>query len=256
MTATTGPDLDAGELTELLLRLLTDDDYRKRLAEHGAQAVARNAAEFICLSTVDQQELDFTARRFRSNLWKGDGANGIAAAFPRSVALLERVGWHQQRLLSAFLRSPEFEAYRALPYTGEGTSLEEAFGTFAMSLPEEEVGRGDTGSEVLRCTLEHEMLMALFTALVHESPVAFRSGVAGIMSTDNGYAVLRTYSAAVLAGWGVATAGAGPLCCLYTSTPRGMVFGPVPQRVADALSRPGEASAEKVRQALRMRGIW
>jgi hypothetical protein len=262
MTGTTEPGLDGGELTELLLRLLTDDDYRERLSERGAPAVARDSAELACLSSIDLQELDYTARRFRSNLWNGDGASGIAGAFPRSLALLEEAGWPRKRLLAGFIRSPEFGGYRALPYTGEGTSLEEAFATFAMGLSHDAAGR--EAAQALRCTLEHEMLLALFTALVHEHPVSFRVGVEGVMPTDSGYAVLRRYPAPVLTGWGTAAPGdggdgdgdGGDVHCLYASTPRGLAFGPVSQRVAEALSRPGEPAAEKVREALRMRGIW
>src|SRR5690242_3574089 len=98
MSSTTGPspeaaaapsaELDADELTELLLRLLTDDDFRTRLARDGAAATARNRAELACLATIDHGELDFTARRFRGNLWSGDAGAGIAAAFPRSLELL------------------------------------------------------------------------------------------------------------------------------------------------------------------------
>ncbi|MFE4173588.1 hypothetical protein ACFRR7_16300 [Streptomyces sp. NPDC056909] len=277
-----GDDLSGGELTELLLRLLTDDDYRERLGERGAGELARNAAELSCLSSIDQRELDYTARRFRGNLWSGEGAGGIAGAFPRSLTLLERAGWTRKRLLAGFVRSPEFDGYRVVPYAGEGSSLEEAFATFAMSLSLEpadvetaesadveapapadvETAESDDArmartARTLRCTLQHEMLLAVFTALVHEHPVAFRVGIEGVMPTDNGHAVLRRYPAEVLTGWGTAVPGdGGEMWCLYSATPRGVAFGPVSRRVADALSRPGEPAAEKVREALRMRGIW
>ncbi|MGW6744263.1 hypothetical protein ACWGDX_26625 [Streptomyces sp. NPDC055025] len=277
-----GDDLSGGELTELLLRLLTDDDYREHLGERGAGELARNDAELSCLSSIDQRELDYTARRFRGYLWSGEGAGGIAGAFPRSLTLLERAGWTRKRLLAGFVRSPEFDGYRVVPYAGEGTSLEEAFATFAMSLSPEpadleapapahvdtpapaglEAAESDDArtartARTLRCTLQHEMLLAVFTALVHEHPVAFRVGIEGVMPTDNGHAVLRRYPAEVLTGWGTAVPGDGAeRWCLYSATPRGVAFGPVSRRVADALSRPGEPAAEKVREALRMRGIW
>ncbi|MFE4830180.1 hypothetical protein [Streptomyces sp. NPDC056672] len=269
-----GDDLSGGELTELLLRLLTDDDYRERLGERGAGELARNDAELSCLSSIDQRELVYTARRFRGNLWSGEGVGGIAGAFPRSLTLLERAGWTRKRLLAGFVRSPEFDGYRVVPYAGEGTSLEEAFATFAMSLSPEpadveapapadvETAESDDArtartARTLRCTLQHEMLLAVFTALVQERPVAFRVGIEGVMPTDNGHAVLRRYPAEVLAGWGTAVPGdGGEMWCLYSATPRGVAFGPVSGRVADALSRPGEPAAEKVREALRMRGIW
>ncbi|MEV0037490.1 hypothetical protein, partial [Streptomyces sp. NPDC050804] len=251
MTTATGPgldgddlsggDLSGDELTELLLRLLTDDDYRERLGERGAGELARNDAELSCLSSIDQRELDYTARRFRGNLWSGEGAGGIAGAFPRSLTLLERAGWTRKRLLAGFVRSPEFDGYRVVPYAGEGTSLEEAFATFAMSLSPEpaDVATAESAdvetaapagvataesddarmARTLRCTLQHEMLLAVFTALVQEHPVAFRVGIEGVMPTDNGHAVLRRYPAEVLTGWGTAVPGdGGERWCLYSAT--------------------------------------
>lgn len=248
MTASARRELDADELTGLLLRLLTDEDYRARLAEQGPRALARDEAEFGCLVTIDQEELDFTTRRFRSNLWNGDGGSGIAASFPRSLPLLAEAGWPRERLLSAFLTSPAFEGYRALPYTGEGTSLEEAFAAFAGGLV--------PGDEALRHTLGHELLRALLTALVHEHPVAFRTEVEGIRRTDNGFAAVRRYPAEVVASWGITADGPGPVGCLYSSTARGLAFGKVSDRVVDAVEHPDGPAAAQVLDALRIRGLW
>ncbi|MFI6153823.1 hypothetical protein ACIBCA_14120 [Kitasatospora sp. NPDC051170] len=254
MTASARHELDADELTDLLLRLLTDEGYRTALADRGARALARDEAELVCLSTIDQEELDFTARRFRSNLWNGDGGSGIAAGFPRSLPLLAEAGWPRERLLSAFLTSPAFEAYRALPHTGEGISLEEAFARFADGLTH---GLADgAGAEALRHTLEHELLRALLTALVHEHPVSFRSDVEGIRRTDNGYAAVRRHPAEVVAAWGVAVDGPGPVGCLYSSTARGLAFGKVSERVVTAVEHPDDPASAQVLDALRIRGLW
>ncbi|MCX5383748.1 hypothetical protein [Streptomyces sp. NBC_00083] len=289
MSTATGPahgaaggvpaELDAGQLTELLLRLLTDDDFRTRLARDGAAATARDAAELACLATIDHDELAFTARRFRGNLWSGDAAAGIAAAFPRSLALLTRAGWNRERLLTAFLRSPEFAAYRALPYAGEGISLEEAFGRFAGGPRGEgpapagfEPGRGggpepSAGGDCgpyLADTVKHETLMALLTALVHEATVSFRVDLPEIMATAHGYAAVHHHPPALIAELrGAApTAGAtdgerrATVPCLYSSTPRGLAFGPVSPATAEALTVPGHPAADDVRQALLKRGLW
>ncbi|MCC2279050.1 hypothetical protein LKL35_27005 [Streptomyces sp. ET3-23] len=255
----TAPELTGPELTALLARLLTDDDYRERLAAHGPAAVTGNPAERPCLATVDHGELAFTARRFRTDLWHGDGAGGIADAFPRSLALLAARGRPRARLVREFLASPWFGRFRALPYTGEGISLEEAFAGYAMDLPCAAPDGADPAAQDLWYTLRHEMLLALLTALVHERPVSFRTDVPGILPTDHGHATVRTCPARLPARWG-ASAAADPcstdVTCLYVCTPRAMAFGPVSRRVADALLRPGEPEAERVRQALRRRGIW
>ncbi|MFD7162980.1 hypothetical protein [Streptomyces violascens] len=278
MTSTTGPspepaaadpcELDADELTDLLLRLLTDDEFRNGLARDGASAIARNRAELGCLATIDQDELEYTARRFRGNLWSGDAGAGISAAFPRSLELLARVGWNRERLMAAFLRSPEFTQYRALPYTGEGISLEEAFGRFATGLSGD-ANSGDSPDEIagghaLSSTLAHEMLMALLTALVHEAPVAFRTDLAQIMPTTHGYAAVHHHPPALLATWRGTDHPAGQAVeegrelvpCLYSSTPRGLAFGPVSPYTAEALTIPGHPAADEVRQALLKRGLW
>ncbi|MGW1194988.1 hypothetical protein ACWD4B_03865 [Streptomyces sp. NPDC002536] len=128
-----------------------------------------------------------------------------------------------------------------------------------MDLPCAAPDGEDPAAQDLWYTLQHEMLLALLTALVHERPVSFRTDVPGILPTDHGHATVRSCPARLPARWGAAAAAgndSGSVTCLYVCTPRAMAFGPVSRRIADALLRPDEPEAERAGQALRRRGIW
>ncbi|MGI5451667.1 hypothetical protein ACQEWB_00460 [Streptomyces sp. CA-249302] len=131
-TVEPGASLDGERLTDLLLRLLLDEDLRARLAAEGAEAVAADAGELECLTSVDLAELDTTARRLRSQVWRPGSGGTLATTFPRSLRLLQDTGATESGLLTGFLGSPHFARFRLIPYAGPGLSVEEAFACFLL----------------------------------------------------------------------------------------------------------------------------
>ncbi len=242
--------LDGEGLTDLLLRLFLDGELRERLAAEGPAAVAGSDGELECLETIDLAELDAAARRFRSKIWRLGHGGGLAAAFPRSLALFAAAGVESAELLGGFLGSPDFRRFRLVPYTGRGISVEEAFASYLRSGPP-----GRTPGP-LRETVEHELLTALFAALSCEQPLSFAIEAEGIVATGRGHAALRRYSTAALASWGETAAGEGPVPYAYFATPAGVSRGVVSVRVAAAFEAVPTADGEAARRALAERGLW
>ncbi|MER7930076.1 hypothetical protein ABTY96_44365 [Streptomyces sp. NPDC096057] len=253
-TVEPGTSLDGDQLTDLLMRLLLDADLRARLADEGAEAVAANPGELECLASVDLSELDTTARRLRSQVWRPGSGGSLATTFSRSLRLLQETGATESGLLSGFLGSPHFARFRLVPYTAPGLSAEEAFASYLLDGAE---------ARALRDTVTHELLIALFTSLTCEQPLSFVIEAEGIVPTERGHAAVRTYATSV-ATWGAvaggrATAeaqGVDEAHYAYFTTSVGLAHGVVSGRVAEAFEAEPSHRRETARQALARRGLW
>ncbi|WOX16323.1 hypothetical protein [Streptomyces sp. N50] len=250
-TVEPGASLDGEHLTDLLMRLLLDADLRARLADEGAEAVAADPGELECLASVDLAELDTTARRLRSQVWRPGSGGSLATTFPRSLRLLRDAGATEPDLLTGFLGSPHFARFRLIPYTAPGLSVEEAFASFLLDA---------AGSGALRDTVTHELMIALFTALACEQPLSFVIEAEGIVRTDRGHAAVRAYAAASAAAWAAAagehSANAEAVRYAYFTTSAGLAHGVVSGRVAAAFEAEPSDRRETVRRALARRGLW
>ncbi|MFJ9898146.1 hypothetical protein ACIQPR_32905 [Streptomyces sp. NPDC091280] len=248
-----GASLDGAQLTDLLLRLLLDADLRARLADEGAAAVAADAGELECLASVDLAELDTTARRLRSQVWRPGSGGSLATTFPRGLRLLQDAGATEAGLLTGFLGSPHFARFRLIPYTAPGLSVEEAFASYLLE---------GTGPGAVRDTVTHELMIALFTALACEQPLSFVIEAEGIVPTDRGHAAVRTYEAASVATWGSVpgerrgAASAEAVRYAYFTTSAGLAHGVVSGRVAEAFEAGPSDRRETARRALADRGLW
>ncbi|WP_157248242.1 hypothetical protein [Nonomuraea typhae] len=240
------PSLDGDRLTGLIMRLLLDQGLRARLADEGAEAVATDAGELECLATIDLDELDAAARRFRSTIWRLGAHGTLAETFPRSVRML---GLPDAELLDGFLASPHFAAFRLVPYAGPGVSVEEAFAAFLLDR---------AGERVVRETVTHELMIALFAALSCEQPLSFVIGgdVGAIVETGRGHAALRRYAPSALAAWGENAPGGAAVPYAYFATPAGVTRGVVSERVAAAFAAEPTDETEAARRALARRGLW
>ncbi|WP_329280699.1 hypothetical protein [Streptomyces sp. NBC_01451] len=255
-TVEPGASLDGERLTDLLMRLLLDADLRARLASEGAGAVAADPGELECLASVDLAELDTTARRLRSQVWRPGSGGSLATTFPRSLRLLQDAGATESGLLTGFLASPYFGRFRLIPYTAPGLSAEEAFASYLLD---------GAGAGPLRDTVTHELMIALFTALTCEQPLSFVIEAEGIVPTDRGHAAVRAYTAASVAAWGTAPDGrpgvedtehAGAVQYAYFTTSAGLAHGVVSGRVAAAFEAEPSDRRETARRALARRGLW
>ncbi|MGW0537975.1 hypothetical protein [Streptomyces sp. NPDC003032] len=266
MRAPLDASLNGQQLTDLLMRLLLDDRLRARLAAEDAEAVAESAGELECLATVDLVELDNAARQFRSSIWKLGRGGGIASAFPRSLRVLAAAGVKDAELLTGFLRSEDFGRFRLVPYTGRGLSAEEAFASYLLGFVAAQRTRlaagGVAETVVLRETVVHELMLALFTALVCEQPLSFAIAAEAIVETGRGHATLRRYAPGSVASWvtrqTAAPLGASgePVPYAYFATPAGVASGVVSARVALAFETTPTAEGDAARRALSTRGLW
>lgn len=244
--------LDGDQLTDLIVRLLIDSNLRERLATEGARAVASNAGELECLETIDLKELDTTARRFRSGIWRL-GRGSIRASFSMSLRMLSSLGAEDTELLSGFLASRHFGRFRLIPYTGPGLSVEECFASFLLDLADAEFG----GATVLRETVSHELMIALFAALACDQPLSFVIATQGIVETGRGHAALRWYSPDSLATWKEGGAGASATVpYAYFATSAGVARGAVSDRVAAAFEPVPTTEGDSARRQLSQRGLW
>jgi len=246
-----GPEsLNGDQLADLITRLLLDGDLRDRLASEGAAAVAANAAELECLETVDLEELDTAARRFRSGIWRLGREGGLSFTFPRSLRMLAEAGAEGPALLSAFIGSRQFGQFRLVPYAGQGLCVEECFASFLLNVA------GNNASSVVRETITHELMIALFTALATEQPLSFVIGAPSIIRTDRGHAALCSYSPTALAAWGENGTEASAVPYAYFAVPGRVARGVVTSRVAAAFEAAPTAGGDAARRQLSRRGLW
>jgi hypothetical protein len=254
MTSPGLESLSADQLTDLITRLLLDGDLRDRLGREGAAAVAANAAEQECLETVDLEELDTAARRFRSGIWRLGREGGLGATFPRSLRMIAEAGGEGPALLNAFIASRHFSQFRLVPYAGLGLSVEESFASFLLD------AGGPDASTVLRETITHELISALFTALATEQPLSFVIGTPAVIKTGRGHAALYSYAPASLAAWEEnATDGGDARLSVpyaYFAVPGRVARGVITGRVAAAFEPPATPEGDAARLQLAKRGLW
>jgi len=253
----TGPgleSLDGDQLTDLITRLLLDGDMRDRLASEGAAAVAANAAELECLATVDLEELGTAARRFRSGIWRLGREGGLSFTFARSLRMLAEAGSEGSALLAAFIGSRQFGQFRLVPYAGPGLCVEECFASFLLNVA------GSNAGTVLRETIAHELMIALFAALATEQPLSFVVGTPAVIKTGRGHAALCSYSPAALAAWEANRTDAGGAAAAvpyaYFAVPGRVARGVVSSRVAAAFEAVPTAEGDAARLQLSRRGLW
>ena len=249
----TGPGLEAldgDQLTDLITRLLLDGDLRDRLASDGAAAVAANAAELECLETVDLEELDTAARRFRSGIWRLGREGGLSFTFARSLRMLAEAGTEGPALLTAFIGSRQFGQFRLVPYAGPGLCVEESFASFLLDVAV------DNANAVLRETINHELMISLFTALATEQPLSFVVGSPSVVETSRGYAALCSYSPAALSAWGEKLTAGSAVPYAYFAVPGRVARGVVTSRVAAAFEASPTAEGDAARHQLSRRGLW
>jgi hypothetical protein len=250
MTNPAPRSLDGDQLTDLITRLLLDGDLRDRLASEGAAAVAANAAELECLETVDLEELDTAARRFRSGIWRLGREGGLGVTFARSLRMIAEAGLEAPALLTDFVASRHFRQFRLVPYTGQGLSVEESFASFLLDAV------GQNASTVLRETIAHELMSALFTALATEQPLSFVIGAPAVIKTGRGHAALCSYSPAALAAWGENRTEASTVPYAYFAVPGRVARGVVTSRVAAAFEAAPTPEGDVARLQLSRRGLW
>jgi hypothetical protein len=257
----TGPgleSLDGDQLTDLITRLLLDGDMRDRLASEGAAAVAANAAELECLATVDLEELGTAARRFRSGIWRLGREGGLSFTFARSLRMLAEAGSEGSALLAAFIGSRQFGQFRLVPYAGPGLCVEECFASFLLSAAGSNAGRN--AGPVLRETITHELMIALFAALATEQPLSFVIGTPAVIKTGRGHAALCSYSPAALDAWEANRTDAGGAAAAvpyaYFAVPGRVARGVVSSRVAAAFEAVPTAEGDAARLQLSRRGLW
>jgi hypothetical protein len=261
--------LGGEQLADLLMRLLLDSALRDRLGSEGAAAVAANAGELDCLETVDVDELDNAARRFRSTIWRLGRGGDLGAAFSLSTRMLTSAGVTESELLTGFLGSEHFGRFKLVPYSGPGLSVEESFAGFLLDFAEVARARLAAGglaqadALILRQTIAHELMMALFTALACEQPLSFVIATDQIIRTDRGHAALRWYSPTTLAAWDTddgrtepADARPARVPYAYFGTPAGVARGVVSQEVVAAFEPAATAAGDAARRALAKRGLW
>ncbi|MEV0265400.1 hypothetical protein AB0I49_29250 [Streptomyces sp. NPDC050617] len=291
MKATSVEQLNGSQLTDLLMRLLLDERLRTRLASEGPAAVASGPGERECLETVDLTELNSAARQFRNAVWKMGRSGGIASAFPRSLRILTAAGVKDAELLTGFLGSEEFGRFRLVPHAGRGLSVEESFASYLLGFVAAHrdhrlagvgttagggggAGAGMTMSVggcgsaaeayvVLRETVTHELMTALFTALVCEQPLSFDIAVEGIVTTGRGHAALRRYAPRSVVSWSDRPAAAArresaepAVAYAYFATPAGVTRGAVSAQIAAAFGTTPSAEGDAARRALSGRGLW
>ncbi len=115
---------------------------------------------------------------------------------------------------------------------------------------------------MLRETVTHELMTALFTALVCEQPLSFDIAVEGIVTTGRGHAALRRYAPHSVASWsGRPTPAARrareePVAYAYFATPAGVTRGAVSAGIAAAFETTPSAEGDAARRALCGRGLW
>ncbi len=254
-TVEPGASLDGERLTDLLMRLLLDADLRTRLADEGAEAVAADPGELECLASVDLAELDTTARRLRSQVWRPGSGGSLATTFPRSLRLLQDTGVTESDLLTGFLGSPHFARFRLIPYTAPGLSAEEAFAAYLLE-----------GAEA-RSAARHRDPRAddrpVHRADVRATPVVRDRGGGdrphrpGPRSRAYVCGVVRGHLGATTGGRPSAEAqGADEAHYAYFTTPAGLAHGVVSGRVADAFEDGPSDRRETARRALARRGLW
>ncbi len=147
-------------LDQALDRLIHKRGYRDAYLQGRFDALELAASDLALVRSMNGQALGRLAERVAGEALarKHSGSGSLFELYPRSIQ-----AWREAHpedasglcLAFAFLDSPAFDGYRELPFSGIGTSLEEAFFRFC-----ELEGLAD------RVIREHEFLAAMMQLLV------------------------------------------------------------------------------------------
>jgi hypothetical protein len=163
----------------ILGRLIHERSYRSRFLQ-GAPLPDATPEELAALGAVDPTTLTELAERVAHDVMGRShcGSGSLPNLFPRTIESFRRAhpgGGELLELAYSFMDSREFGDYREHPFSGLGTTLEEAFFRYCES-----TGIGDA---VVR---EREFLAAVMKLLCVSPRVAAR--VPGcVRRTDHGY---------------------------------------------------------------------
>jgi hypothetical protein len=147
-------------LDEALDRLLHRRSYREAFLAGRLEALDLSPEDREALATIDAGALVREAESVQKDLLRREhrGSGGLCSLYPRTIAAWRAA--HPEdaeltELLSRFMESEAFDAYREIPFAGQGRSLEEAFHRFCeaegIGAPEER---------------EDELLVAMMKALL------------------------------------------------------------------------------------------
>lgn len=141
-------------------RLLHRRSDREAFLAGRLDALDLDAEAQEALAGVDRGQLQRTAEKVREALLRRGhrGSGGLLALYPRTLGAWTAA--HPEdaelvELLSAFMESAPFDAYRELPFAGAGLCLEEAFHRFCEA--------AEIGDAAVR---EQEYLAAVTKALL------------------------------------------------------------------------------------------
>lgn len=201
-------------LDRALDRLLHCRSVREAFLAGRPDGLDLPAEDREALAGLDREALVREAESVREDLLhrRHRGSGGLPALYPRTLAAWTAA--HPEdgglvELLSRFMESKAFDAYREVPFAGQGCCLEEAFHRFCEA---EEIG-----TPAVR---EEEMLGAMMRALLLSPDPAFT--VPGeIRRTAGGF-------------FAVARRGAEPR--LFAAISGRMIAGPLTPFLADLLT--------------------
>jgi hypothetical protein len=167
-------------------RLLHKASYRKAFLDGDYALLELSPEDLAALLPLDREQLTETAEAVRRSLLerKHRGSGGIRATYPETLfAWLEREGESDMnRFADRFMESAAFDAYREVPHSGTGLSLEEAAFRFFES---EQIG--DPG------TREREFLAGICKALALNTEPAFSVG-APLRQVPSGWFAVSRYA--------------------------------------------------------------
>jgi hypothetical protein len=140
-----------GMIDEVLDRLLHRRSYLARFLED-PKKLAFSAEDLDALAVIDRDELVSTAAAVRRDVMRRNhrGSGSLVDLYPRTIGARDVV-----ELVADFMESPEFDAYREVPFAGVGLSLEESFYRYCEA--------HSIGEPVVR---EREFLAAMVKALL------------------------------------------------------------------------------------------
>lgn len=198
-------------LEATLDRLIHARSYRERFLA-GLEAPELSREDAAALASFDGAILDALAERVARDVLarRHTGSGSLLDSFPGTIAAYRRDHPEDATLLElaySFMDSPAFDDYRELPFTGLGSSLEEAFFRHA-----EDRGVGDP---VVR---ENEFAAAMMKLLAVSPRAAVRLP-ASIRRSNGGYHSVTTRGTPTL----------------YATAAGRLVIGPLTPFLADLL---------------------
>ncbi|MDI1444040.1 hypothetical protein [Polyangium sp. 6x1] len=207
-------------LDQALDRLLHRRSYLEAFLAGRVSELGVSEADLRALRSIDPAQLQRTAERVRADVLhrKHRGSGGLLSLYARTIDTWRAAHPEDHELaelMSLFLESPAFDAYREHPHAGPGVCLEEAFFRFCDA---RKIGDG--------AILEAEFLTAMMKALV--------------MSPRPDFA-LPAEVHAVPEGYFAVGERAGPT--LYAAARGRLILGPITPFLADLLRAaedPGE----------------